>query len=122
MTDFDSELTSRTSHCLWLLHSTLNELASATILSTQCDISLLSSRVCYFGNETLHWFHIDGVLTLPPQPTEFHKKYGIPSGQSLLDYVVISGFKDSVFAVTVQHRSSTPELREFFDRIEAENP
>ena len=101
-----------------LLHSTLNEFASAVILSTQCEISRLSSRQCVFGNETVFWFYVDGVLALPPQPTEFHRKHGIPENASILDWVVISGFEDSAFRVSVQHRNSTPELREFFDRVD----
>ena len=63
-----------------------------------------------------------GVMTLPPLPTEFHRKHGIPSDQNLLDYVVISGFKNSAFTVAVRHRNSTPKLREFFERVDLENP
>lgn len=120
MTDLNSDLMSYAAGCIQSHNSMVNEFASAIILSTQCEISRLSSRICQFGNETLTWFHIDGALTLPPLSTEFHRKHGIPSKQNLLDYVVVSGFKDldSAFTVTVQHRNSTPELREFFERVD----
>lgn len=122
MTDLNSGLTRYASECIQFHNSILNEFASAIILSTQCEISRLSSRICHFGNETLTWFHLNGALTLPPLPTEFHRKHGIPGDQKLLDYVVISGFKDSVFTVAVRHRNSTPELREFFELVDTENP
>lgn len=118
MTDLNSDLMRYAADCIQSHNSTVNEFASAIILSTQCEISRLSLRICQDGSETLTWFHIDGALTLPPLPTEFHRKHDIPGDQRLLDYVVISGFRDSVFTVAVQHRNSTPELREFFERVD----
>lgn len=121
MTDLNSDLMSYAAGCIQSHNSMVNEFASAIVLSTQCEISRLPSRICRdFGSETLTWFHVDGALNLPPLPTDFHRKHGIPSDQNLLDYVVVSGFKDSdsAFTVTVQHRNSTPELREFFERVD----
>lgn len=115
------DTTRRAEQLIDLLHSTLDEFTSAAIFSTQCDAACLSFRQCTFGSVTVHWLHLDERPSTPPRPTEFHRRHGIPENASLLDYVVIAGFRDWRYRVSVRHRHCTPELREFFERVDVEN-